>query len=35
MIWLAQTTDNSEWFAWFPQIWVNESGLYMESIEKI
>ena len=28
MIWLAQSTDNSKWFAWSPRLWVNESGLY-------
>ena len=29
MIWLAQSTDNSKWFAWSPRLWGNESGLYM------
>ena len=30
MIWLAQSTDNSKWFAWSPRLWGNESGLYLE-----
>ena len=27
IIWLAQSIDNSKWFAWSPQLWVNESRL--------
>ena len=33
MIWLAQSTDNSKWFAWSPRLWGNESGLYYVSPE--
>ena len=35
MIWVAQSTDNSKWFAWSPRLWVNESGLYILSLKII
>ena len=35
MIWLAQSTDNLKWFAWSPQLRVNESGLNWTHIKKI
>ena len=35
MIWLAKSTDNSKWFAWFPRLWVNESRLYLTSSNKV
>ena len=34
IIWLAQSTDNSKWFAWSPRLWVNESGPYLLYIEE-